>query len=81
MLSLLLTVALIGVAVWAITTYLPMPQVFRTAIRHPLVRSGALITAFGGNDQSLRIGKERLSNQLLAHLRAIGISRINEIDA
>jgi hypothetical protein len=32
MISLILTLALIGVVVWAITTYIPMPPVFKTAI-------------------------------------------------
>lgn len=32
MISLVLTIALVGFIVWALTTYVPMPPPFRTAI-------------------------------------------------
>ncbi len=32
MIELLITIALAGLAVWAVTTYIPMPAPFRTAI-------------------------------------------------
>lgn len=32
MISLIVTIALVGLLVWAITTLIPMPQPFRTAI-------------------------------------------------
>lgn len=32
MLSLIITLALLGLIVWAITTYIPMPPVFKTVI-------------------------------------------------
>jgi hypothetical protein len=32
MLTLILTIAIVGLVVWFITTYIPMPAAFRTAI-------------------------------------------------
>lgn len=32
MISLILTLAIVGLIVWAIVTYIPMPPVFKTAI-------------------------------------------------
>jgi hypothetical protein len=32
MIGIILTIAILGVIVWAVTTYIPMPPMFRTAI-------------------------------------------------
>lgn len=32
LIGLVLTLALVGLAVWAITTYIPMPPIFKTVI-------------------------------------------------
>src|ERR1051326_8754580 len=58
-----------------------LAQMFRAAIGHPFIRSGACIAALAGNDQSLWIGIERLGNQIFADFRTIGISRIDKVDA
>src|SRR3954451_9993472 len=54
-------------------------QVLRPAIRNPLVRSRTGVAAFGGDDQSFRIGMKRLSDQKLARLRTIGVGAIYEV--
>src|SRR4051812_49480393 len=56
-------------------------QVLRAAIRDPLVWSGPGVAAFGRDDQSFRIGMERLSDQKLAGFRAIGVRRVDQVHA
>ena len=56
-------------------------QVLGTAIDRPLAGSSSQQSAFGGDDEVLRIGIERVGDQLLAHVRPIGVGRIDQVDA
>jgi hypothetical protein len=55
-------------------------EVFRITIFNPLVGTSTQISALGGYHQACRIRVQSLGNDLFAHSRAIGVSRVYEID-
>src|SRR6476620_5431000 len=54
-------------------------EIFGSAIRDPLVGTGAGVAAFRGDDESFRIRMQRLGDKELTCLRPIGIGRIDEV--
>src|SRR5579863_769122 len=48
-------------------------------VLRPPVRACAQETTFGGDDQVLRIGVERLGDERLTHFWSVGVSRIDQI--
>src|SRR5580704_14355377 len=62
-------------------TALGLPnQVSGPAVRGPLARPRTREARLGGDEQSL-IGAKRLANQLLRHIGAITVGRVDEVDA
>ena len=58
-----------------------LPKVLGPANRKPLSGSLPGESALGRDDHSLRVGRKRLSDQLLADLRAVGVRGVDEVDA
>ena len=57
-----------------------LDQIFRPANRNPDVRPGAREAALG-RDMDLAVRRERLFDQLLGKIGAIGIGGVDEVDA
>jgi hypothetical protein len=51
------------------------------ALGPPVVGPGAKEAALGGDDQAVRIGRQRAGDQLLADLGPVAVGRVDEIDA
>src|SRR5260370_41635698 len=51
------------------------------SVFNPIVRTRPLEATLCGNDDTLRIRIQSLSNDSFAHVRAIRIRRVNEIDS
>jgi hypothetical protein len=47
----------------------------------PLVRAGSHKASLGADDQVLRIGVQRLADELFTDVRAVGVGRVDEVDA
>ena len=58
-----------------------LPQVVGIAIGIPLIRTGPHVPALGGDQEVLGIGMQGLGNQLLAHVRAVGVGGVDQVDA
>src|SRR5438067_2426174 len=58
-----------------------LAQELRAAERVPLVRAGAHLTGFGGDDQVVGIRVERFADQLLADIGPVRIRSIDQGDA
>ena len=56
-------------------------QVLRSAVRRPMTGAGTLEPALGGDHQLRRIRIEGLGDEALAHRRAVGVGRVDQIDA
>src|SRR5215471_9274321 len=52
-----------------------------TAVLYPLGGFRAHSAALGSNDESRRIGMQRLIDEALAHFRSVGIGGVDEVDA
>src|SRR5690606_30846399 len=59
----------------------PLPQRFRAAIDPPCVRPGPLKPGLGRDDEAVGIGVKGLADQLLADMRPIAFSGVDEVDA
>ena len=57
-----------------------LAQELRAAERVPLVRAGAYLTGFGGDDQVVGIRVERFADQLLADIGPVRIRSIDQGD-
>jgi hypothetical protein len=57
-----------------------LPQMFRSAVGMPLSGAGAYESTLGRDDQILRVRMERLGDELLAHVRAVGVRSVDEVD-
>src|ERR1700722_12601075 len=57
-----------------------LTEVFRAAVRLPAARTGSQEAALGRDDQAVRIRVQGLGDERLAHLRAVGIGRVDEVD-
>ncbi len=55
-------------------------QVRGLAVRRPLIRPGALESALRRDHQLWRIGGEGFGDEPFAHLRAVGVGGVEEID-
>src|SRR6185437_184676 len=58
-----------------------LAQLLRPAIRLPAVRSRPVMPALGRDDEAGGIGMQRFADQVLAHMRPIGLGRVDEIHA
>ncbi len=58
-----------------------LPQVLGAAVARPLVRAGPSQPSLGGDQQVLRVRVERLGDQLLADMRAVGVGGVDQVDA
>ena len=58
-----------------------LAQVLRTPVGLPLVRPRPRQPALGGDDEIVGIGVQRLGDQDLAHVRAVGVGRVDEVDS
>src|SRR5688572_18777063 len=56
-----------------------LAQIRRLALAHPLVGPGPHEATLGRNDQAL-VGSELLSDQAFAHLGAVAVGGIDEVD-
>src|SRR6267154_927715 len=56
-------------------------QVFRSTVRRPLTWAGTLESPLGGDHQLWRIRIKGLRDEALAHRRAVGVGRVDQIDA
>ena len=56
-------------------------QVLRAPARLPPARPGRREAALGGDREALGIGMERLGDQFLADLRAVGVGGVDQVDA
>jgi hypothetical protein len=56
-------------------------QMFGLAVLLPLIGSGAIEARFGCDDQPVRIGVQRLGNDLFAHTGSIRVRGIDEINS
>src|SRR6266576_3422440 len=57
-----------------------LAKVRGSGIVGPLVRAGTIPTSLSGNHETSRVGEQRLGDQLLTYVWAVGIRRVNEID-
>src|SRR5439155_16239124 len=55
-------------------------EVLRSPIGLPLVGPGALEAGLGRDHEPLRVGVERFGNEPLAHLGAVGVRGIDQVD-
>ena len=58
-----------------------LPQVRRIAEHRPLVGPGAQQTGLGRDDEAVGIRVQRLADQSLGYVRAVGIRSVDEVDA
>ena len=56
-------------------------EMFRSAVRHPLARSGASETAFRRDHESFRVRIKRLGNEQLAGVRTVCVGRVDQVHA
>src|SRR6202042_2256663 len=57
-----------------------LTEVLRAAVGLPVARPGSQEAALGRDDQAVRIRVQGLGDERLAHLRAVGIGRVDEVD-
>ena len=57
------------------------PKMLRSAVGPPLERPVPKVAALGGEHELRRIGMERLRDELLAHVRPVGIRGVDDVDA
>jgi hypothetical protein len=57
-----------------------LPQMFRPAVGIPPSGARAYESTLGRDDQILRVRMERLGDELLAHVRAVRVRSVDEID-
>src|SRR5438132_10461354 len=55
-------------------------EVLRSPVRLPLVGPGALEARLGGDHKPLRVGVERFGDEPLAHLGAVRVGGIDQVD-
>ncbi len=58
-----------------------LAEVFGTAVGRPPIRSRALEPTLRGDDEIVGVGVQRLGDEDLAHLRAIRVGGVDEVDA
>ena len=57
-----------------------LSQVLGTPVDGPPVRAGPYESTLGGDDEILGIGVESLGDESLAHLGAVGVGGVDEVD-
>ena len=58
-----------------------LAQILGPTDRQPLVRPLPRQTALGGDDHAVRIGRQSFADDVFGDFRAIGVRRVNEVDA